>query len=727
MAGGEPSAVNIPQAFQTAQQHHQAGRLTEAEALYRQILTAEPRHADTLHLLGVAAHQQGRGDVAVDLIRQVIAVAPDVPDYHYNLGIVLTALGRLDEAADACCRAIALRPGYAEAHNNLGNARRGQARLEEASAAYRRALAVAPDYAEAQHNLAVVLRDQGRLDEALAACQRALQLRPDFAEAHSLLGNILLDQRQPAAAIAAYRRALQLQPAAAEAHYHLGNALKAAGHFDEAMPAYRRAIQLQPDYTAAHHNLGNTLWEKGQLDEAMIAYHRAIQLQPDLPEARNNLGNALKDQGRLDEALAAYRRAIQLRPTYSDAHSNLIHLSHFHPAQDERTLAAEHRLWNRQFADPLKPSVLPHPNDRDPERRLRIGYVSPDFRDHVVGRNVLPLFEHHDRQHFEVLCYSGVLRPDALTGEFRQLADHWRTTVGVPDAALADLIRQDRVDILVDLTQHLGGNRLPVFARQPAPVQVSFAGYPASSGLDAIGYRLTDPWLEPPDAPIDPSSEKVLRLPHSFWCFDPRTEAPPVQPLPAGAAGHVTFGSLNNYCKVNEPVLQLWAKVLSAVPDSRLLLLSRQGAHRQPALDIFARGGVAPERIEWFTPAARPPYLAAYHRIDLGLDTFPYNGHTTSLDSLWMGVPVVTLVGKTAVGRGGLSQAMNLGLPELVARTPEEYWQRAVALASDLPRLAELRQTLRSRMQSSPLMDALRFARAIEDAYRTMWRAWCAK
>ena len=719
--------VTIPEAFQIAQQHHQAGRLAEAEALYRQIVAVEPRHADALHLLGVLAHQAGRGDLAVDLIRQAIAVAPQVPGYHYNLGLVLTAQGRLDEAIAACRRALELRPDYAEAHNNLGNALRGQGRLDEAVAAYRRALQLQPDYAEAWHNLGVVLTDQGQLDEAIATYRRALELQPDLAEAHNHLGNALKAGGRLDEALAAYRRALQLQPDYAEAHYNLGNALLDQGQFDEALAACRRALQLQPDYAEAHYNLGNAHLGKGQLDEAMAAYRRVLQLKPDFAKARNNLGTVLKDQGQLDQALAAIRRAIQLRPDDAGTHSNLVYTALFHPGYDDQRIADEHRLWNRQFADPLKPFLLPHANARDPERRLRIGYVSPDFRDHVVGRNMLPLLEHHDRRDFEILCYSGVVQPDALTGRFRQRADHWRNTVRVADAELAELIRQDRVDILVDLTQHMAGNRLPVFARRPAPVQVSFAGYPASAGLDTIDCRLTDPWLDPPETPSHHYPEKPIRLPHSFWCYDPLTGSPPVNPLPALAAGHVTFGSLNNYCKVHEGVIGLWAKVLGAVPDSRFLLLSPLGAHRQRAVDVFARSGVTAGRIEWFTPAPRPEYLAAYHRIDLGLDTFPYNGHTTSLDSFWMGVPVITLVGKTTVGRGGLSQAMNLGLPELVAQTPGQYVQRAVAFATDLPRLAGLRQSLRPRMQASPLMDAPQFARDIEAACRTMWRAWCAK
>jgi predicted O-linked N-acetylglucosamine transferase (SPINDLY family) len=312
-----------------------------------------------------------------------------------------------------------------------------------------------------------------------------------------------------------------------------------------------------------------------------------------------------------------------------------------------------------------------------------------------------------------------------LTQRFQEASHGWRNIKAVSDEAAADLIRADRIDILIDLALHTGGHRLAVSARKPAPVQAAWAGYPGSTGLEAVDYRFTDPYLDPPGSD-EYSSEEPIRLPDTFWCYDPVTDLPPVNPLPALTAGRITFGSLNNFCKVNERVIALWSRVLSAVPGSRLLLLSKDGPHRARTLELFQRCGVEPSRIEWFTTAARSLYLAAYHRIDLGLDTFPYNGHTTSLESFLMGVPVVTLIGPTRVGRGGLSQATNLGLPELIAYTPEQYVEIAVELAADLSRLSRLRATLRYRMHSSPLMDAPRFTRNMEAAFRTIWRRWCS-
>jgi predicted O-linked N-acetylglucosamine transferase (SPINDLY family) len=401
--------------------------------------------------------------------------------------------------------------------------------------------------------------------------------------------------------------------------------------------------------------------------------------------------------------------------------------------------------WNRRFADPLRQKIQPHRNDRDPGRRLRVGYVSSDLRVHVVGRNLVPLFRHHDTAQFEILCYSGSRQTDCVTEIIRPRASAWRMTAGMNDDALAAMIREDQVDILVDLTQHMGSNRLLTFARQPAPVQVSFAGYPESTGLETIAYRLSDRWLEgageertdgkgqgadrrwqmeDDKAQMVSPRERVFLL-DSFWCYDPCGMEVPVNALPAREGGIVTFGSMNNFCKVNEPLLRLWARVLAAVPGSQLVLLCRHGSHRQRTLQFLEREGIAMRRVRFADPGPRQSYLELYHQLDVVLDTFPYNGHTTSLDALWMGVPVVSLAGKPAVSRAGWSQLSNLGLADLVARTEDQYVAIARALAGDLPRLEQLRATLRSRMEDSVLMDGPRFARQIEDAYRAMWRQWC--
>ena len=702
------------------------GRLDEAIANYRQAVELKPGFAEVHYNLGSALRERGQFKEAVDAFRRALELKPAFAEAHNNLGVALRDGGQLEEAITAYRRALELKPDNTEVHNNLGVALRDRGQLEEAIAACRHALQLKPDFPEALNNLGNALRDRGQLEEAIAAFHRVVTLKPGDPKAHYNLGNALREQGQPEEAIAAFRRALQLKPDDPDVHINLGNALREQGQFEEAIVAYRRALLLKPDYSEVHINLGNALRDRGQLDEAVAAYRRALQLEPDFPEALNNLGNALKDQGALDDAIAAYRQALRNRPEDARAHSNLIYALHLHPAQDHRTISEEHERWNRRFGDPLKQYVRPHANSRNPQRRLRVGYVSPDLRDHPVGRYLLPLFERHAREQFEILCYSGAARSDWMTERLRALAGGWRSTVGVPDERLAEMIREDGVDILVDLAMHTAGNRLPVFARQPAPVQVTWLGYPGSTGLHSIGYRLTDAHMEPPGEGSRWSAEEAIRLPDFWCCYDPVAEYPEITALPALSVECVTFGSLNNFAKVNEGVLTLWARVLRAATGSRLVMRCPEGRTRERVSEFFGAQGIAKERVELVGIVFHREYLRFYQRIDLGLDTFPYNGMSTTCDSLWMGVPVLTMPGTMPLSRLGFSLLSSAGLGDLVASSEEDYVRLAVELAGNLPRLAGLRTTLRARMQDSPLMDAPRFALNVEAAYRAMWQAWCA-
>ncbi|MGA3068558.1 MAG: tetratricopeptide repeat protein [Tepidisphaeraceae bacterium] len=682
----------IQQTFVAALRHHQAGQLQEAERLYRQVLAWQPEHVGALNYLGVIADAVGKRDIAVELIRRAISIHPNYADAHGSLGVALHGKGQIDEAIVAFRRAIVLRPDFIEAHNNLGNALQDKRQLDEAIVAYRRAIALSPMQAEPHHNLGNALRAKREFGEAIAAYRRALALKPDYADACS----------------------------------NLGIALMATGEMDEGIAAFRRAIELNPKFADAYNNLGNALGEKGQLDEAEAAYRQAIALRPNYADAHSNLGSNLKDQGRLDEAIAACRQAIAINPRLALAHSNLILTLHYHPGYDGRSIAEELGRWNQQHAEPLRKFIQPHQNQRDPERRLRIGYLSPDFRDHPVGRCLLPLIRAHDRRLFEIVCYAHVLRPDDATRQFQDSADLWRDGVGLSDEQVAAQIRQDRIDILVDLSLHTAGNRLPVFARKPAPIQVSYLGYPGTTGMAAIDYRLSDSSIDPPES-SDQYTETTLRLPRSYLCWEWSGKDVPVGPLPARSNGFVTFGCLNNFCKATPDVLRTWGDLMSALPTSRLILRSPSGSTSQRVLEILGQCGINADRVELIARVPWDEYVGLYHRMDITLDPFPYCGHTVSLDSLWMGVPVVTLSGEKAVGRGGRSLLSNLGLAELIAFTPGQYVKIALDLAGDLDRMESLRQGMRARMQASPLMDAPGLARDLESAYRQVWRAWCEK
>ncbi len=526
---------------------------------------------------------------------------------------------------------------------------------------------------------------------------------------------------------ALYRQVLAVEPRHANALHLLGVIAHQAGRNDVAVDLIRQAIAIHPNYPEAHLNLGVALYENRQLPEAIAACRQAVALNPNLPKAHNNLGNACKEAGRLDEAITCYRRAIALDPSYTDAHSNLLYTLLFHPSYDSVALADEHRHWHRQFAEPLRKFQQPHANDRDTERRLRIGYVSPDFWHHVTCHFLTPLLEAHDHARFEIFCYASVRRPDAITERLKKSTDVWRDALALRDDALADQIREDKIDILVDLSQHMAQNRLLVFARKPAPVQVAWLGYPGSTGLEAMDYRLTDACMEPEGAAWSESVETAVRLPDSWFCFNPLDEFPVTGGLPALREGYVTFGSLNNFCKVNDAVLRLWSRVLLAVPGSRLLLQCPEGDHRDRLRPLFESHGIAADRVQLIArTATRAEFLDLFQRIDIALDPFPYNGGTTTCEALWMGIPVLTLPGSLIVSRIGLSILSAVGLPELAADSEDGYVGLAASLSGDLPRLAHLRSTLRERMKASPFMDAPRFARNVEKAYRQMWRDWCA-
>jgi predicted O-linked N-acetylglucosamine transferase (SPINDLY family) len=397
---------------------------------------------------------------------------------------------------------------------------------------------------------------------------------------------------------------------------------------------------------------------------------------------------------------------------------------HLHPDATPESIAEECGRWWRQHGAPLSIAPVVVLGDRDPERRLRVGYVSPDLREHPVGRHLWPVMRAHDASQFEIVIYSDAQRPDGMTAQFRDCAALWQDSGWWSDEQLAGQIRRDRVDILVDLSQHSAGNRLRVFAQKPAPVQVSFAGYPGSTGVETIGWRITDRFLDPPED-RSLAGEELIRLPDSFWCFDPLGETPSVNTLPVFEAGVVTFGCLSKFSKVNARVLGCWSEVLRRVPRSRLVLLCPAGDTRVRVQSVFQQQGIDGERVTFLDRQPRADYFETHHELDLILDPFPYNGHMTTLDALWMGVPVVSLTGRTPVSRGGLSLLSNVGLPELAASTTEGYIRIAVDLAVDLPRLAALRAGLRERMQTSPLMDVARFTRGLESVYRAIWRRAC--
>jgi protein O-GlcNAc transferase len=603
-------------------------------------------------------------------------------------------------------------------------------RFAEAEGVCRQILAEQPQHPLALHLLGQLAQRAGRPDLAAQLVAQSIQFQPTNADAHQDLANALMGCGRIEEAIAAYRNAIDIRKDFAEAYANLGVALGMRQQFAKSIEAFGRAISLRSDFPEAHDGLGIVLRASGRAEEAVTSHRRAIRFRPDFAAAHSNLGLALEKLGLIDQAVAEFRRALQINPGFRSAHTSLILAMHFQVGSDPQAIYQEHVYWNRAFAQPLAQLAQLHFNSAEPERRLRVGYVTPDFRQHSVSFFIEGLLAAHDPRQIDVFCYVDLVKPDATTDRLRKLVPNWRDITGRSDREVSRLILQDQIDILVDLAGHTGGNRLLVFATKPAPVQVSYLGYIDTTGMDAIDYRLSDPFVDLPGMTERFHSEELVRLPQTFACYSPPAEAPAVGPLPALANGYVTFGSFNILPKINQPLLECWCEVMNRVPRSRLVVLAdglKYPSVQRSIFELFQRGGVEPERLTLLDQLSMDEYLATHQRVDVSLDSFPVNGHTVTCHGLWMGVPAVCLAGSTYCQRLGFSVMSNLGLGELVGQTAGEYVNIAVKLAGDLPRLAELRGTLRQRMSQSPLMNRTRFARQVEEAYRNLWRRWCER
>ncbi len=774
-----------------ALQHHQAGRLQEAERLYRQILAKEPKHADALHMLGALAQQHGQPQEAKRLIGMALAIHPQLQEAHFNLGVTLvglgdhagaeasykaalalnrdyvlawsalgelyTSVGALEPARDVYLevirrqpgdlvalgslgtllqtlgdfhgavemlqRALALEPSNPVTHYNCGNALMHLKRLEEALGHFQRAIDLAPTLVEAHNNYGLVLWELERLPEAEAAYRQALALAPQDASLHNNLGAVLTDRRLFDEALIHARRALELHPDYAEAHSNLGNILRERGDFEEAVAHHERALALEPGFAKAHNNLGNALRELGRLQEAEAQCRRALELDPDYAGARCNLGSALRDQSRLNEARAEYEAALRLKPEFGMVKNLVTTLLNLPGVTADELYESIRRHVGAALPQGIRP-LAAVPVGALP-KRLRVGYLSADFRSHPAGHNIMPLLTHHDPERVELFCYSSLAgAPDETTRHFQQVAHHWRSTVGMGDQQIAELIHSDAIDVMVYVAGYFDSNRELAAAWRPAPVQVSFHNG-TSSGLDQMDYWLTDGFLHPEGATRERFSETLYRLP-VFYNYPEVVDAPEPAGPPLEHQGFVTFGSFNNPAKFSDAVFALWAELLKAMPTARLMLKYRHylgdRGLRKRVLDAFAAHGVGEERL--LLPSAKddfPTHMALYHKMDIALDPFPFNGATTTFQALWMGVPVVTLAGHSFISRAAGSM-VRLVTPDLVVENSDDYINCARRLASDIPRLKALRGSLRASLLDSPLCDPTGYARSVEYAFREMWR-----
>jgi protein O-GlcNAc transferase len=652
-----------PKKYQMAMRYHLAGELDKAEPLYREILEEDKKN----------------------------------PDIYLNLGQIFENKGRLDEAKICYEKALELKPDFHSAYNNMGIIYLRQEKFDQAKECFEKTLSLNSNVPEAWNNLGLVFQFRKEFKDAQACFQKAIFLKADYSDAYSNLGGIYIYQ----------------------------------GNNTEAMNFLQKAITLNPSHSGAYNNIGNIYKFKDQLKEAETYYLKAISIKPDYAEAHNNLGNVYGNLGKIKEADASYQKALILKPDYKEAQSNLLLNLNYSSDHSTEEIFAEHLLFEKRFGEPLRSKIRPHFNDQAPDRKLKIGYVSPDFRTHSVAYFLEPVLANHDPHLFEVYCYSNSTIWDQMTRQLHSYVDYWRNITGIPDEQAAEMIRNDCIDILIDLSGHTSHNRMSLFVRKPAPIQVAWLGYPNTTGLSAIDYRITDHYADPVGMTERYYLEQLVRLPESFSCFNPADESPKVGKLPAVKNGYVTFGSFNMFAKVTPQVIRIWSEVLRAVPGSRLLLKTiglNEAEIRETLYKMFADLGISGDRLDLRgKDFSRRDHFQRYNEVDIGLDPFPYNGTTTTCEALWMGVPVITLEGRNHAGRVGTSQMHNLGLTELIAKTEDDYIQIAQRLSGDLDHLRHLREGMRTRMISSPLMDSKRLTENLEKAYRKMWKEYVSR
>jgi protein O-GlcNAc transferase len=708
---------NLGNAYRALEQYDAAA------VSFRKALSLKPGYPEALSNLGNVLAAQDKDEEAIAAFRRALSANPQLPEALNNLGTCLKKQGKVDEAMDCFRGAVEIDSNYAEALYNLGNVYKDRDMFDEALAEYSKALAVRPNYRDAWYNLANARLNKGLNDEAIDAYEKALLLKPGDADALLGMGNALRALKNYGEAEACFHDAIVARPDFLEAFFSLADACAKQDRFPESLMQLQRAIEVLPDSAEAHNELGVYLQlMKGNEFGAEKKFREALELRPGYPSAFSNLGCALQDQGRHQESEANFRRALKLRPAFG-TYANLLFGLNYDPDKSAEEIFAVYREFEDKLARPHYGGWRPHANDRNPERRLKVAYVSPDFRRHSTRHFLEPLLANHDHEGFEVFAYAQLDQEDEFTARYRSQVDHWLNTSGLSDDALAERIRADGIDILVDLAGQTKGNRLLVFARQPAPVSVSWLGYGYTTGVSAIDYLLTDEASAP--AGSEPLfAETPWRLATPGYAYRPAEGMGEVSPLPALQRGQVTFGTLTRSVRINHRVVRVWAEILKRLPNGRLVIDSRNyvSAEMQDALkQQFAAHGIGAERLDI---GFRSPPWDVLRSMDIGLDCFPHNSGTTLFESLYLGVPFVTLAGRPSVGRLGSSILDGVGHPEWIAASEEAYIDKAVALATDLPKLAAIRAGLRGEMQHSPLMDEAGFARKVETAYRAMFKRW---
>lgn len=740
---------------------HGMEQYEQAIRSYEHALACNPGYAIAHGNMGAALYKLKRFDEALASYRSALQLAPYDAEAHNGLGQTLEALKQHDAALASYRSAIAWKPQLAAAHANLGRALLTQDKTDEAVLSYRKTVQLLPDDANSFSHLALALQAAGQHEEADAMHRRAIALAPDSAIALFFYGNFLKDEKRHQDAIQTYRQAVTLDPSDVAVYNALGMALQADGQLDEAIVAYRqildidassaiafcnigsvqqaqklmsqakenylRALEIESGFSGAHFNLGSCLMELGELEDAILSYTRALEIEPSYREAHVNMSAALSNLGRIDAAIEQCRKALNINPEWETVHSNMLFLLAHSHATDAAEVFAEHLRFGQQFEAPLMGDWPRHANARDPERRLRIGFLSADFNNHALAHFVIPVMEHLARSpRLELFAYYNSPLDDFVTERVRGLMRTWRHVVKLTQEDLAQQIMDDGIDIMIDLSGHTGNNRMLALARKPAPVQVSWAGYPMTTGLQAVDYYLTDRYFSPPGMLDHHFTEKLVCLP-ACAPFLPSHEAPPISQAPAYTNHYITFGSFNRANKLSRAVIARWSKLLRAVPDSRMLLGAMSGDYiRDKLIAWFGDEGIAADRLSFHSRTTTHNYLSLHRLVDVCLDTFPYTGGTTTFHAAWMGVPTLTMTGATLPSRAGAAILEQMGLTAFVAIDEEDFVGKGKFIADNLLFLATLRLGMRKRLADSPMGQPALIASGMENGLRTMWQRWCA-
>lgn len=751
--------MNPQDLYKEAVRFYQSGDLAKAEGLLRQILTSGHEHAPALHLMGIIALDLKNYEIAEGFVSAALNINNSNPNFYFTMGRILgRQKEKQPEAIEYYNAAISLQPDFKDALNNLGTMYLSLGKLDEASDIFKRLLEKDPNDFNASSNYASILFQKKKFQEAYEWYDRSLKLKPDSAQVSYDMGITLIMLGRTDDALLCLEDALAKNPAYIEPMVCVGNIYHERGELDKALSYYMRsnaispneeayggivqvhieknndhlaitqaeeAVRELPESAIAWNSLGHIYTKTGDFTLALECFEKSLALNAENPLVYSNIANTLKQQGQLDKAIEYLKKALQVSPDAAEIYSNLLLTMIYMENVSPEELSDTAQDFGKNIADKHL-RTRPFQNDRNPDRKLRVGYISADFRNHSVSYFLSPIFL-HDKNNFELYAYSKVQKEDEITQKIKQHFAHWRDIRYLSNEKASNLIEQDQIDILVDLSGHTAHNGLMVFARKPAPIQVTYVGYPATTGMKAIDYKITDSYIDPVGMTEHLYTEKLWRLPDIFTVYAPRKSSPDViDHPPFEDNGYLTFGSFNNFSKVTDGVLTAWSRILRQLPNSKLLIeISGLNDEKVKAgvKERFANSGIREEQVVLKNYSTANQYVL-YNHIDIALDPFPCVGGTTSMDTVWMGVPFVTLAGKDFASRMGVSILNNAGLPELVAQTVDEYVTIATALAKDPERLRTMRKNLRDSVASSPLMDQERFTRNMEQAFRDMWKIW---